>query len=62
MPGCIYGGKKTKNKKELVLGLQKADDGEAIMTEFAEITFFENVTRELGECAQYLIKSKTRRS
>ena len=52
---------KNKNKKELIFGLQKADNPADLMMESAENIFFDNAKRELGECAPYLIRAKTRR-
>lgn len=49
-----------RNKKDLNLGLQEADNPEDLMGS-AEITVLKNVIRKLGKCAQYLIKGQNRR-
>ena len=41
--------------------LQKAENPEDLMMGSAEIIFFENVLRKLGECAQHLIEGENRR-
>lgn len=49
-----------KNKNDLSLRLQKADNLEGLMMGSAEIIFSELV-RKLGKNAQYLIKEKNKK-
>lgn len=50
-----------KNKGGLNVELQEVENPEKSMMGSAEIIFFENGVRKLGECAQHLVKGENMR-